>query len=352
MDHAGVPEVEVAEQGLDPLLEHLHRSRGFDFSGYKRAGLVRRLRKRMAQVGIEDFGAYRDHLELHPEEFRQLFDTVLINVTGFFRDPEAWDALKDTVVPRILEGKRGYEPIRVWSAGCSSGEEAYTLVMVLAEAMGWERFKAQVKIYATDVDDDALQQARAATYTPQDLESVPEELRERYFDGSDNRFVFKSELRRCVIFGRNDLSRDAPISHLDLLVCRNALMYFHAEAQTHILARFHFGLEEAGFLFLGRAEMLFTRSSLFRPVVMKARIFSKVTRPGVQERVLMLAQGRARQEESGGVDGAPSEPLSRISRRDVARALRDLAVSYRPLELRSRVEQALTERRPVSRSCT
>lgn len=382
MDHAGVPEVEVdSEQGLDPLLEYLHRSRGFDFSGYKRAGLVRRLRKRMAQVGIEDFEVYRDHLEIHPEEFTQLFNTFLINVTGFFRDPEAWGTLVETVLPRILDGKRGHEPIRVWSAGCSSGEEAYTLVMVLAEAMGWERFKAQVKIYATDVDDEALQQARAATYTAQDLESVPEELRERYFDVSADRFVFKSELRRCVVFGRNDLSRDAPISHLDLLVCRNVLMYFHAEARTHILARFHFGLEDAGFLFLGRAEMLLTRSSLFRPVVMKARIFSKVSRPGTQERVLVLAQGRTREEESRGEDGAARDPLSRIhdlaldaapvaqlvvdaegtvvlasaqarslfgiSGRDVGRALRDLEVSYRPLELRSRVERALAERRPV-----
>src|SRR5262249_20936123 len=147
------------------------------------------------------------------------------------------------------------DPIRIWTAGCASGEEAYTLAIMFAEALGVERFQKRVKIYATDVDEDALARARQASYSLKDMEPLPPWLREKYFDQSGARFVFRSDPRRAVIFGRHDLLQDAPISHLDLLVCRNTLMYFNAEAQGRILTRFHFALSDEGFLFLGKAEM-------------------------------------------------------------------------------------------------
>src|SRR5690606_8269743 len=133
------------------------------------ASLMRRVRHRMSAVGIADFGEYRDYLEVHPDEFDALFDTILINVTGFFRDPAAWDAVATKVLPPLLSAKSGAEPIRIWSAGCASGEEAYTIAMLLAEALGPEAFRNRVKVYATDVDDDALAQARAAVYQERQL---------------------------------------------------------------------------------------------------------------------------------------------------------------------------------------
>ncbi len=165
----------------------------------------------------------------------------------------------------------------MWSAGCASGEETYSLAILLAEALGAETFRQRVKIYATDVDEDALNQARQAAYTDKDLRTVAADLRERYFEANGDRYVFRPDLRRSIIFGRHDLFQDAPISRLDLLVCRNTLMYFNAEAQHRILARFHFALNEDAYLFLGKAEMLLTHANLFSPVDLRHRIFLKVS---------------------------------------------------------------------------
>src|SRR5438067_11657324 len=146
---------ETINADLEGLLEYIKRSRGFDFTGYKRQGLGRRIQRRMETVGTGDFAAYTDYLEVHPEEFALLFNTILINVTGFFRDPDIWDFVREQLVPRLLDGKRSQDAFRLWSAGCASGEEAYTLAMLLAETLGLEQFRRRVKIYATDVDEEA-----------------------------------------------------------------------------------------------------------------------------------------------------------------------------------------------------
>ena len=151
---------EPEDKQFDNLLYYLQQNRGFDFTGYKRPSLMRRVSRRMQMANIESFGEYTDYLEVHPEEFLQLFNTILINVTSFFRDPLAWDYLKGEIVPRILKEQEEGEPIRIWSAGCASGEETYSAAMVLAEAMGVESFRQRVKIYATDVDEEALNLAR------------------------------------------------------------------------------------------------------------------------------------------------------------------------------------------------
>jgi two-component system CheB/CheR fusion protein len=267
------------------------------------------------------------------------------------------------------------EPIRVWSAGCSSGEEAYTLAMALAEVMGPEAFKRRVKIYATDIDEGALAQARAANYGPKDLEPVPPELRGKYFETVGSRFVFRNDLRRVVIFGRNDLAQDAPISHLDLLVCRNTLMYFTAETQQRVLNRLHFALASDGFMFLGRAEMLLTHANLFCPVSMKHRVFSKVPSVALRERVIPLAMPEGlevgnrvaqvvRLREAAFESSAAAHvvvdlndalamanqrarELFGLGPRDIGRPFRDLEVSFRPVELRSIIEEAAKTRRPA-----
>jgi two-component system CheB/CheR fusion protein len=276
------------ERAFETLLDYLSRTRGFDFRIYKRPTLLRRFEKRLQQVGIDDFGRYTDYLEVHPEEFAHLFNSILINVTAFFRDAPAWTFLHEDIVPRILALKTSEDPIRAWSAGCATGEEAYSLAMVLAEALGEEEFGRRVKIYASDVDDDALAQARLAVYDSARVEAVPDTLR-KYLEPQRDRWVVKQHLRRSVIFGRHNIVTDAPISHLDLLVCRNTLMYFNADTQAQILSRFHFALAEHGYLFLGRAEMLVTHTGLFTPVNMKQRIFTRASRSNLRDRLLSLS---------------------------------------------------------------
>jgi two-component system CheB/CheR fusion protein len=359
-------------QPLDLLLDHLKRSRGFDFTGYKRSSLERRIAKRMETVDVESYLDYLDFLEVHPDEFAYLFNTILINVTAFFRDAPAWEYVRDEVVPELLKGKDPEAPIRVWSAGCASGEEAYTIAMVLAEALGAEGFLKRVKIYATDVDEEALATARLGTYTAKQVEGVPPELLERYFERSDQRFAFRKDLRRAVIFGRNDLVQDAPISRIDLLVCRNTLMYFNAETQTKILGRFNFALDPGGYLFLGKSEMLITHTDLFTPVNLKRRVFSKVPKATLRDRLLLAAdpndaeRGDARRAISeSGFDASPvaqivvdeagvlvlanrqARETFSIGGEDLGRALKDLGLSYRPVDLRSSIDQVLGERRAL-----
>ena len=149
--------------------------------------LERRIRKRMQDAGIDSYSSYTDHLEAHPQEFTELFNTILINVTAFFRDPPMWEYIASDVIPRILQLRQGDAAIRVWSAGCSSGEEAYSLAMLLAEALGPERFNERVKIYATDVDEEALDQGRAAAYDDKAAEAIPKPLLNKYFERVGNR---------------------------------------------------------------------------------------------------------------------------------------------------------------------
>jgi two-component system CheB/CheR fusion protein len=359
---------------FEELLAFIRDARGFDLTGYKRTSLGRRIRKRMQDIGASSYSDYRDLLETHAEEYVALFNTILINVTGFFRDSDAWQALRTEVVDTLLEGREDQDEIRVWSAGCSSGEEPYSLAMSFAEAMGADRFNDRVKIYATDIDEEALATARKGIYSQKSVETVPEELRDKYFEATPTGAAFRPELRRKVIFGRLDVTRDAPISRLDLLVCRNTLMYFNAETQSQALSRFHFALREVGYLFLGKAEMLMTDGSRFIPLDPRFRIFRR--RLGVRMplqalapvdltsslNVQMLRHRQLRDLATNigpvaqmliGADGDvvlinnQARGMFGLTGRDEGRPLRDLELSYRPVELRSLIEQAQTERRVI-----
>src|SRR5712691_10669251 len=166
----------IIDHDVLTLLDYLRNSRGFDFTGYKRASLLRRIDKRIQTLDMTSYADYTDYLEVHPEEFGQLFNTILINVTRFFRDPASWDYLAAEIIPLIVERKEPGKSLRIWSAGCASGEEPYTLAMVLAESLGVQQLSEQVKIYATDVDEDALNRARQGTYSAAEIEHVPEAL--------------------------------------------------------------------------------------------------------------------------------------------------------------------------------
>jgi two-component system CheB/CheR fusion protein len=364
-DHANSP------LQFEGLLDYLHKSRGFDFTAYKRASLERRVQKRMQAAHVEDFGGYSDFLEAHPSEFTLLFNTILINVTSFFRDPEVWEYLAADTIPRVLESLEDNAFVRVWSAGCSSGEEAFSLAMLLAEALGPDAFRERVKIYATDVDEEALNQGRQASYSEQAIGAVPPALAEKYFEKSNGAYLLDRDLRRSVIFGRHDLILDPPISRVSLLACRNTLMYFNSEVQQRILDRFHFGLRDSGYLFLGKAEMLLTRSSLFGPVDLKRRVFTKLLKrngvamaaprgndarnPGRGDRLRDLsfhmdptAQIVIDQDRVIAASNERARTLFGLAANDVGKPLHDLEVSYRPVELRSLIEQAAAERRTVN----
>jgi two-component system CheB/CheR fusion protein len=362
--------VSQPDASFETLLLHLKESRGFDFTGYKRASLTRRVDHRMAEVGAGNYAEYLEFLEVHTAEFTALFNTILINVTSFFRDPEAWEYLRAEILPTMLAATAPDSVIRVWSAGCASGEEAYTLAMILAEALGIDEFRQRVKIYATDVDEEGLNHARHATYDERQVRAVPAELLERYFEQVGGRFFFRKDLRRSIIFGRNDLVQDAPISKIDLLVCRNALMYFNAETQSRILSRLHFALAPAGVLYLGKAEMLLSHTELFQPIDLKRRVFRKVPR---HSSVLAEAPAPQARPQIGGLDllrhaallasplaqvvitadglialcNRQAETLFGVSNRDVGRPFSDVALSYRPVELRRYIEQAHLERRTM-----
>jgi two-component system CheB/CheR fusion protein len=273
-----------ADPEWSSLLNYLQATRGFDFHGYKPGSLARRIRKRIVAVGADGFAGYQKYLAAHRDEFVSLFNTIFVNVTSFFRDPAAWDVVQQLAVPQIIASKAMGDPIRVWSAGCATGEEAYTLAMVLSEQLGETQFCDRVKIYATDIDEDALTTARQAVFTDHQIESVPPELLAKYFERGDRSHTFRKELRRQVIFGRHEVVNDSPISRIDLLTCRNTLMYLNAETQTKVLGRLHFALSEDGFLLLGRAETLMASGQAFVTIDRKRRLFRKTSHAAPRRR--------------------------------------------------------------------
>src|SRR5215467_15896029 len=203
---------------LEALLEYLKERRNFDFRGYKRASLSRRIFKRMQTINVEDYQRYIEVLEANPGEFGELFDTILINVTSLMRDREAWEVMASRVIPAVINGKGPEDPIRVWSAGTASGEEAYSLAVLFADALGEDRFRRLVKIYATDADNDALSVARHGRYRESDLMSnFGAEFTTRFFEKDGEYATFRGDLRRALIFGRHDLVQDPPISRIDLV---------------------------------------------------------------------------------------------------------------------------------------
>src|SRR5262245_62071395 len=350
---------------VEALLQYLKRTRGFDFTGYKRSGLRRRVTRRLQILQLETLNEYQDYLEVHPEEFTHLFNTILINVTSFFRDPPAWEYLATQVLPQIVE-RNDHEHIRVWSAGCASGEEAYTVAMVIAEAIEPGTLVERVKIYATDVDEEALAHARAGVYDQRAVQAIPDELRERYLEPANGGgSPFRKELRRALIFGRHDLVSDPPISRVDLIVCRNTLMYFNAEVQTRIYKGFHFALNPSAFLFLGKSEMLLTRTDIFLPVELKRRVFERVGRAedgyaagarqvaadpeSLKDTIFESATAAQVVLDAGGVlvgVNARARSELRLHEADIGRPFHELDLSYRPIELRSRIERAANERAP------
>ncbi|RKG90836.1 CheR family methyltransferase [Corallococcus terminator] len=258
---------------LEAILEKVRQVRNFDFRNYKRATLQRRIERRMQATRCRTRAAYLALLEREPAEVSTLVSSMLIKLTTFFRDREVWQTLEESLAELIRQ--RPDKELRIWSAGCATGEEAYSLAIAAAEALGPGHPGPELKVFGTDVDEDAIAGARRGIYTPAQLENVSKERLARWFVRTGNTFTVRKEIRRAVVFGVNNLVSDAPVSRIDLILCRNVFIYLDSDLQKRVLARFQFALRRNGLLMLGRSELIPFAARIFRPVDLARRIYRK-----------------------------------------------------------------------------
>ncbi|MEK6291211.1 MAG: CheR family methyltransferase [Paraburkholderia tropica] len=264
---------EVAERALREIMIILRTRTAHDFRHYKRATVMRRIERRLQVNGITDLQAYRDFLHLHPEETQALLQDMLISVTNFFRDKEAFDVLERDVLPPLFEGRNEQERIRVWSVGCATGEEAYSLAMLLQERSLKLAEGASFQVFATDIDERAISAARTGLYPDSILADVSPARVRQFFSKDAAHCRIKKELREHMLFAHHNVLSDPPFSRLDLICCRNLLIYLDRDAQIEILKMFHFALRPGGVLFLGSSESADSVSSMFTVVDKRNRIY-------------------------------------------------------------------------------
>ncbi len=246
---------EKTEDVLQGILEQVSRQASIDFRPYKTSTILRRIGRRMTITHNRTMLEYSEYLRAHPEEVGELVKSFLINVTQFFRDPDAFAYLKSEILPKLVAQARERDRVlRFWAAGCASGEEPYSLAMLLTDLLGMELPEWSVKIFATDLDEAAISFARRGLYSENFLKGVPAEYRDSFFERADHGYRISKTLRQMVIFGQQDLSRSAPFPRIDLVLCRNVLIYFTPELQEYVLNQFAFSLSPGGYLFLGKAE--------------------------------------------------------------------------------------------------
>jgi two-component system CheB/CheR fusion protein len=263
---------EASADTLQDMLLLLRIRSGHDFSAYKRGTLYRRVSRRLDVCQCRSIADYHQYLREHPDEVTNLLRDFLISVTNFFRDRDAFEALAGQVIPRLFEGKSRDEPVRVWVAGCATGEEAYSVAMLLREHAATLPFPPPIQVFATDIDDAALTEARAGRYPNTIASDVSPARLHRFFTIDGDQLQVSKELREIVLFSPQNVLRDPPFSRLDLVTCRNLLIYLNREAQGRVLGMFHFGLRPDGFLFLGSSESA-ENTSMFAPCDAKHRLF-------------------------------------------------------------------------------
>jgi two-component system CheB/CheR fusion protein len=270
-------EAAMAEQHLQDILSQLRAGSGHDFKHYKRATVLRRIERRLQVTAQPDLGAYYDYLQAHPEETKSLLGDMLIGVTNFFRDREAFEALERNVIPDLVKALQDALPhrdeIRVWSAGCSTGEEAYSLAILLTEQLALDANPAKLQVFASDIDDRAISFGRNGVYPEAIITDVPPSRMRQYFTLENHHYRVRKEIREKVLFAKHSLLLDPPFSQIDLIVCRNLLIYLDREVQREIMQMFHFALRPGGYLFLGSSESIDGCLDMFTPVDKRNRIF-------------------------------------------------------------------------------
>jgi two-component system CheB/CheR fusion protein len=272
--HQGAEE-QTIDGDLPEIYGILRNQIGHDFSGYKTKTFMRRVRRRMQVTQLNTIEAYVERLRQEPSEVGALFRDLLINVTNFFRDEDAFETLARLVMPKIFEDRGADDTVRIWVPGCATGEEVFSIAILAREHM--ERLTAvpRVQIFATDIDERALAVARAARYPESLLDGVSPARRKRFFISDGGSSVVSKDVRELCIFSPHSVIRDPPFSRIDLISCRNLLIYFGADAQNQVIPTFHYALRPDGYLFLGSAENVSLFSDLFAPIEKRHRIFRR-----------------------------------------------------------------------------
>jgi two-component system CheB/CheR fusion protein len=263
----------TAASGMNRILMLLRTATGHDFSQYKKSTIGRRIERRMSQHDLADTEVYARYLKEHPAEVDILFKELLINVTSFFRDPEAFVTLKADILPRLFADKPEDYVFRVWVAGCASGEEAYSIAILLREFMDETQQQFKIQLYATDLDDDAIATARTGLYPPNIAQDVSPERLRRFFVKDDTGYRVKKEIREMVVFAIQNVIKDPPFTRLDLLSCRNLMIYLEGELQNRLLPAFHYALKPGGVLFLSPSESIGNHPDLYQPISRKWKFY-------------------------------------------------------------------------------
>ncbi|ETX16592.1 chemotaxis protein CheB [Roseivivax halodurans JCM 10272] len=266
---------QTVEQSINDICGVVRNFVGHDFSGYKQSTLVRRVQRRIQVLDLGDASAYLQHIRSDPDECETLFRELLINVTRFFRDSDHFDALREHAVRPLVRNAGNQDEIRVWVPGCSSGEEAYSIAMMFAEEVRLQRRSVNIQIFATDIDEQMLRLAREAIYPQAALADIPEEMRELYTIARDGKFQVSAKIRDMIRFSVHSIVRDPPFSNIDLLSCRNLLIYFGDQLQASALPIFHYAIRPGGLLFLGPSETVGRYDHMFHAVDQSARIFQR-----------------------------------------------------------------------------
>lgn len=306
----------VDDRQAETLCDLLRAEVGHDFQGYKRKTFGRRVRRRMAALNIDDPEAYIAHCRDTPAELERLFDELLIGVTQFFRDPDAFKAVAREIVPKLFEDKGANGVVRVWVPGCATGEEAFSLAILLREHMASQRVAPKVQIFATDIDERSLRIARTAIYGKDRLGGMTPERLERFFRREGENWRLIKEVRDMCIFSTHNLLKDPPYSHLDLISCRNLLIYFDADLQERLIPLFHYALNQGGHLFIGPSENITRHGELFQTIDKRHRLYRRrdavrVHVPSLASPLLRIGLGVGRRSASARVDFDVSEAAER-----------------------------------------
>nr|WP_276599512.1 chemotaxis protein CheB [Nannocystis sp. SCPEA4] len=268
-------ELVIHQEQLHRIFTMLRNTSGVDFTHYKPPTIRRRLQRRMVLHKLDNVEQYIKYMRENPDEVTKLYQDLLIHVTRFFRDPDSFKALASDVFPQIMQHRRGLSPIRLWLPGCSTGEEAYSVAIALLEFLGEESSAVPVQIFATDVSETAIEHARNGLYADSIASDLSPERLRRFFTKTDGKYRIAKVVRDLCVFARQDVTRDPPFSKLDLILCRNVLIYMGAVLQRKLMAVFHYALKPSGFLMLGGAETVGAQADLFAVIDKKHRIFVK-----------------------------------------------------------------------------
>ncbi len=265
--------------GLKKIISFLRKKNGADFSYYKKPTILRRISRRMA---INQIARQEDYLELLKEDKKEqdsLFHDLLIKVTSFFRDPETFEELEKQVLPKLLESRSEKDPLRIWVAGCATGEEVYSLAICLFEALDatdtGRPNGTKIQIFASDISETAIKKARSGVYSLNELQPLPEERRSRYFNRTDGHFKAVKSIRDIIVFTVHNFLKDPPFRNVDLISCRNVFIYLDPFLQKKALSSFHYALKEKGFLLMGKSESIGKQSDLFVPFSNNNKIYSR-----------------------------------------------------------------------------